>query len=104
MLTARRQAIGGAGTCTPLDCGLVGLLLSSIPLSPAGFPQYGWKVGISAGAFPNRCRAYVPSFGVAVIVISTNAIERYERESTNMEQRPQRLETFTDGLPKSASS
>src|SRR5262249_22343774 len=24
MLTARRQAIGGAGTCTPLDCGLVG--------------------------------------------------------------------------------
>ena len=24
MLTARRQAIGGTGTCTPLDCGLVG--------------------------------------------------------------------------------
>src|SRR6185312_2318093 len=24
MLTARRQAIGGAGTCTPLDSGLVG--------------------------------------------------------------------------------
>ena len=24
MLTARRQAIGGAGTSTPLDCGLVG--------------------------------------------------------------------------------
>src|SRR5262245_48976348 len=29
MLTARRQAIGGAGTCTPLDCGLVGCSLPS---------------------------------------------------------------------------
>ena len=31
MLTARRQAIGGTGTCTPLDCGLVGY---SFPRSP----------------------------------------------------------------------
>ncbi len=30
MLTARRQAIGGTGTCTPLDCGLVGC---SFPLA-----------------------------------------------------------------------
>ena len=33
MLTARRQAIGGAGTCTPLDCGLVGCSFSRVPLS-----------------------------------------------------------------------
>jgi hypothetical protein len=47
MLTARRQAIGGTGTCTPLDCGLVGC---SFPRSPYHsvrrvFPQYrleGW--------------------------------------------------------------
>ena len=31
MLTARRQAIGGAGTCTPLDCGLVGCSFSVDP-------------------------------------------------------------------------
>src|SRR5215831_18752296 len=31
MLTARRQAIGGAGTCTPLDCGLVGCSFSDPP-------------------------------------------------------------------------
>jgi opacity protein-like surface antigen len=31
MLTARRQAIGGTGTCTPLDCGLVGC---SFPFNP----------------------------------------------------------------------
>jgi hypothetical protein len=31
-LTARRQAIGGTGTCTPLDCGLDRLLLSIAPL------------------------------------------------------------------------
>src|SRR5215472_7575036 len=36
MLTARRQAIGGAGTCTPLDRGLVGC---SPPSSlPSGLP------------------------------------------------------------------
>jgi hypothetical protein len=34
MLTARRQAIGGTGTCTPLDCGLVGC---SFPRSPLSF-------------------------------------------------------------------
>src|SRR6516162_3025153 len=34
MLTARRQAIGGTGTCTPLDCGLVGY---SFPRSPFQF-------------------------------------------------------------------
>src|SRR6516162_7110857 len=33
MLTARRQAIGGAGTCTPLDCGLVGCSFPRPPLS-----------------------------------------------------------------------
>jgi len=33
MLTARRQAIGGAGTCTPLDYGLVGCSFPAIPLS-----------------------------------------------------------------------
>ena len=33
MLTARRQAIGGAGTCTPLDCGLVGCSFSTSPLT-----------------------------------------------------------------------
>src|SRR6516162_1389495 len=30
-LTARRQAIGGTGTCTPLDCGLVGYSLPRLP-------------------------------------------------------------------------
>jgi len=33
MLTARRQAIGGAGTCTPLDCGLVGCSSPTLPIS-----------------------------------------------------------------------
>src|SRR4029077_802996 len=33
MLTARRQAIGGAGTSTPLDCGLVGCSFPRSPLS-----------------------------------------------------------------------
>src|SRR6516162_7027871 len=32
MLTARRQAIGGTGTCTPLDCGLVGCSHPPCPL------------------------------------------------------------------------
>ena len=47
MLTARRQAIGGTGTCTPLDCGLVGYSFPRSPLSfrTAGFPSVrleGW--------------------------------------------------------------
>jgi hypothetical protein len=33
MLTARRQAIGGTGTCTPLDCGLVGCSFPATLLS-----------------------------------------------------------------------
>jgi len=43
MLTARRQAIGGTGTCTPLDCGLVGCSFPRSPLTfrTAGFPRYG---------------------------------------------------------------
>ena len=43
MLTARRQAIGGTGTCTPLDCGLVGYSFPRSPLTfrTAGFPRYG---------------------------------------------------------------
>ena len=36
MLTARRQAIGGTGTCTPLDCGLVGC---SFPYAPRVIPD-----------------------------------------------------------------
>jgi hypothetical protein len=53
MLTARRQAIGGTGTCTPLDCGLVGCSFPRSPLSfrTASFPQYGWKAGCPSGAF-----------------------------------------------------
>jgi len=53
MLTARRQAIGGTGTCTPLDCGLVGCSFPRSPLSfrTASFPQYGWKAGFPSGAF-----------------------------------------------------
>ncbi len=35
MLTARRQAIGGTGTCTPLDCGLVGCSFPRSPIIPA---------------------------------------------------------------------
>ena len=56
MLTARRQAIGGAGTCTPLDCGLVGCSFPSSPLRfrTAGFPRYGSKAGLSDRAFPDR--------------------------------------------------
>src|SRR6516162_2427691 len=37
MLTARNQAIGGAGTCTPLDCGLVGCSLH---------PSSGFRDGV----------------------------------------------------------
>ena len=53
MLTARRQAIGGTGTCTPLDCGLVGYSFPRSPLSfrTVSFPQYGWKAGFPNGAF-----------------------------------------------------
>jgi hypothetical protein len=45
MLTARRQAIGGAGTCTPLDCGLVGC---SSPLSPRTV-EYPYQSGARLG-------------------------------------------------------
>ena len=53
MLTARRQAIGGAGTCTPLDCGLVGCSFPSSPLKfrTVGFPQSGFKAGLSDRTF-----------------------------------------------------
>jgi len=65
MLTARRQAIGGAGTSTPLDCGLVGCSFPRSPLSfrTAGFPQYGWKAGFSGGVFPH-CYRFKPAPGV----------------------------------------
>ena len=65
MLTARRQAIGGTGTCTPLDCGLVGCSFPRSPLSfrTAGFPQYGWKVGFPSGAFLDR-RQLKPAPGI----------------------------------------
>jgi hypothetical protein len=45
MLTARRQAIGGTGTCTPLDCGLVGCSFLDAPLKSrtARFPGSGSK-------------------------------------------------------------
>src|SRR6516162_6249275 len=45
MLTARRQAIGGTGTCTPLDCGLVGY----------SFPRSPLTVGSRTGASLGRC-------------------------------------------------
>src|SRR6516165_9192398 len=56
MLTARIQAIGGAGTLTLLDFGLVGCSSPRSPLSfrTAGFPGYGWKAGFSGGAFRVR--------------------------------------------------
>src|SRR6476646_1576017 len=65
MLAARRQAIGGAGTSTPLDCGLVGCSFPRSPLSfrTAGFPQYGWKAGFSGGVFPH-CYRFKPAPGV----------------------------------------
>src|SRR5262249_26590568 len=36
MLTARRQAIGGARTCPPLACGLIGCSSPYLPLPSAG--------------------------------------------------------------------
>src|SRR6185312_1845048 len=44
MLTARRQAIGGAGTSTPLDCGLVGC-------SPPGWDRNWARPAVGEG-FP----------------------------------------------------
>src|SRR6516165_3258776 len=54
MLTARRQAIGGTGTCTPLDCGLVGC---SSPLSPLWLLIYPEK-------FRNNCRLKFAGHGL----------------------------------------
>src|SRR5262249_49983001 len=58
MLTARRQAIGGAGTCTPLDCGLCGCSFPSSPLTAqaSGFPRLGSDLGIALHAFPTTAK------------------------------------------------
>src|SRR4029077_5843084 len=49
MLTARRQAIGGTGTYTPLDCGLVGYSLPPAPLRTSAAATAGSRFGVASG-------------------------------------------------------
>jgi hypothetical protein len=63
MLSARPQAIGGTRTFISQDSQPCRLLpndaaVSTAPpiIRTAGFPRYGWKVGISGSAFPHVTR------------------------------------------------
>src|SRR5262249_50044435 len=60
MLTARRQAIGGTGTCTPLDCGLVGY---SFPPSPNSLREriHGFETKKVGADTVRKCREAAPA-------------------------------------------